>query len=70
MKTAPFETGERPATLNIRLWEGTGSKHGENMLVVAREGIFQRIVIFEYPGKPALSELPTFKEKEDSKKNR
>ena len=70
MKTTPFETSQRPITPNIRVRESTSSEHGKNMPVVAREGVFQSTVMFKYTGKSTLSELPTFKEKEDGRNNR
>ncbi len=70
MRITPDATGESPVTSNIRLLGGSGTDHGKTMLVVAREGTFQRTVIFKYPGKTALSEFSTFRKKEDMKQNR
>ena len=70
MRITPDATSESPLTPNIRLLGGSGTDHGNNMLVVAREGIFQTRVTFKYPGKTTLSEFSTFREKEDMKHNR
>ena len=58
MRIEPFVTRDGPITPTIQLWRGTGTNHGKNMLVVAREYIFQRTVIFKYPGKQPVPSSP------------
>jgi hypothetical protein len=67
MKTVPFETGEGPVTPNFHLYEGTGTEHGKNKLVEAREGVFWNMMMFEYPGKLVISELPLSKRRRIAK---